>query len=150
MPAQLLLAYVFITLVAGAVCIGSVLMLAWLRRDELARAFLWLYAALTVAVLATLLLALAATQPAVSPGATSVLVYLEAFVGRYGVMLALPLFAHRAFSIRDRRRDSALIGVVLTSLAAQHVTEFMLGGVWDAAGMSPRTPCLRASSHTPS
>jgi DNA-binding CsgD family transcriptional regulator len=133
-PAQLLLAYVFIALVTGAVCIGSALMLAWLRRDELARAFLWLYCALTVAVLGTLLLALAATQPAVSPGTISVLEYLEAFAGRYGVMLTLPLFAHRVFGIRDRRRDAVLIGIVLTSLAAQHVTEFMLGGVWDERG----------------
>lgn len=103
-PGQLLLAYAFTTLVLGTACIGSVLMLAWLRQDELARAFLWLYGALTVALLSTLLLALTEAQAAVSPGTISI-EYLEAFVGRYGVMLALPLFAHRAFGIRDRRRD---------------------------------------------
>ena len=91
------------TFVVGAVCIGSVLMLARLRQDELARTFLWLYGAMSVLVLSALLLALAETQTEVAPATIAALDYMEAFVGRYGVMLALPLFAHRAFGVGGRR-----------------------------------------------
>lgn len=132
---SLLLAYVFTTFVVGAVCVGAVVVLARLRRDELARAYLWLHGALSVLVLGALLLALAETQAAVSSMTIAVLEYVEAFVGRYAVMLALPLFARRAFAVPDRRsRDLVVTGVVLGTLTAQHMTEFVLGGAWDLRG----------------
>lgn len=133
--ASLLFAYVFTTFVVGAVCAGAVLVLARLRRDEIARAFLWLHGALSVLVLGALLLALAGTLAPVSATTIAVLEYTEAFVGRYAVMLALPLFAHRAFGVPDRRsRDLVVTGVVLGTLTAQHMTEFVLGGAWDMRG----------------
>lgn len=135
MSEVLLLAYVFITFVTGAGCIGAVLVLARLRNDELARAFLWFYVPLTVLVLAALLLALMDMRPETSSATQSVVEYMEGVVGRYGVMLALPLFAHRVFGVRSRRADAAFTGIVLVAVAAQHVTEFGLGGsTWDARG----------------
>lgn len=130
----LLLAYVFATFVVGIACLGSALVLARLRHDELARSFLVFYAPLSVLVLAALLLAFVETRPPSSADMVSALEYLEAFVGRYGVMLGLPLFAHRVFALRSRGRDAALLAVVLAALGAQHVTEFGLGGVWDQRG----------------
>ncbi|HUO85971.1 MAG TPA: helix-turn-helix transcriptional regulator [Thermoanaerobaculia bacterium] len=134
MTGPLLLAYVFATFVVGAACVGAVLVLTRLRQDALARAFLLLYLPLSVLVLAALLLALVETQPAQSVATLSVLEYLESFVGRYSVMLALPLFAHRVFGVRSCRRDAVLLAIVVTALAAQHITEFLLGGAWDTRG----------------
>lgn len=135
MSEALLLAYVFITFVVGAGCIGAVLVLARLRNDELARAFLWFYLPLSLLVLGALLLALMEMRPETSSAARFAVEYLEGVVGRYGVMLALPLFAHRVFGVRSRRADAALAGIVLSALAAQHVTEFGLAGsAWDARG----------------
>ncbi len=131
----LLVAYVFTALVIGVSCIGAAMVLASLRHDRLAYLFLWFYLPFSVLVLSGLLLALVDTQTAVSPVTRSVLVYLESFVGRYGLMLALPLFVHRLFDVRSRRRDATLVGIVLVTLVAQHITEFGLGGsVWDTRG----------------
>lgn len=129
-----LLAYVFTTLLVGTACVGAALVLARLRHDELARAFLLLYVPLSALVLAALFLAYLETVPTPSATTVSVLEYLEAFVGRYGVMLGLPLFAHRVFAVRSRGRDVALAAIVLVAFVAQHVTEFALGGLWDQRG----------------
>jgi DNA-binding CsgD family transcriptional regulator len=130
-----LLAYVFATFVIGTACLGAVLVLARLRQDQLARAFLWFYIPLSMLVLGRLLLAQIETQP-LPPGTLLFLLeYLESFVGRYGVMLALPLFAHRIYGVHHVRREAVLIGTVLAAFGAQHVTEIMLAGsVWDARG----------------
>jgi DNA-binding CsgD family transcriptional regulator len=131
----LLVAYVFTALVVGTSCVGAAMVLARLRHDDLAHLFLWFYLPCSVLVLSGLLLALMDMQATVSPATRSVLEYLESFVGRYGVMLALPLFVHRLFDVRSRRRDAILVAIVLVTLVAQHVTEFALGGsVWDARG----------------
>ena len=135
LTAPLLAAYFFTALVVGTSCVGAAMVLARLRHDDLAHLFLWLYLPCSVLVFSGLLLALMDMQATVSPATRSVLEYFETFVGRYGVMLALPLFAHRLFDVRSRRRDATLIGIVLVTLAAQHVTELALGGsVWDARG----------------
>lgn len=135
MAEPLLLAYVFATFVVGAACIGAVLVLARLRHDELARAFLWFYVPLSVLVLAALLLSLAQLQVGATAGTVRAFEYLEGFVGRYGVMLALPLFARGVFGVRGRRGDGVVAEIVLFTLTAQHVTEFGLAGtVWDARG----------------
>ena len=58
------------------------------------RAFLAFYAALSVMVTASLLLAFAYSAPGeVSASVRQVFRYLESIVGLYGLMLALPLFA---------------------------------------------------------
>lgn len=134
MTGPYLLAYVFTTFMVGVACLGAALVLARLRHDELARAFLLFYVPLSVLVLAALLLAYVETRPGPSAGTIAVLEYLEAFVGRYGVMLGLPLFAHRVFAVRSRASDAALLTLVLVTLVAQHVTEFVMGGAWDERG----------------
>lgn len=127
--------YVFTALVVGTSCVGAASVLAYLRHDGLARLFLWFYLPFSVLVLAGLPLTIMDMQATASPAAWAVLGYLEAFVGRYGVMLALPLFVHRLFGLRSRRRDATILGIVLVTLVAQHVTEFALAGsVWDARG----------------
>lgn len=130
----MLLGYVFATFVVGIACLGALLVLVRRRDAEPARAFLAFYAALTVLVFGRLLLAFVGTLPDPSDAARAVLEYMEAFVGRYGVMFALPYFAHRAFGVRSRRRDAILLAVVLAAVAGQHLTEFVLGGVWDDRG----------------
>lgn len=128
-----LLAYVFTTFVVGTACVGAALVL--LRRDDaLVRAFLLFYLPLTVLVLAALLLALVDTLPASGAAVHPTLEYLEDIVGRYAVMLALPLFAHRVWSVRSRRREALLTALVLAALVGQHLTEYVLGGRWDERG----------------
>lgn len=133
----LFLTCVFTTFVVGTACVGAAIVLARLRHDELARAFLWFYTPLTVLVLAALLLALMELETAGSLTMLSAFEYLEAFAGRYGVMLALPLFARRVVGMRRDRTDAVLCGIVLSTLAAQLLTEFVLGGsTWDTRGDS--------------
>lgn len=132
--APLLLGYVFTTFMVGTACVGAVLVLARLRFDELAQAFLWFYVPLSVLVLAALLLALVEVQPMRPESGAPALEYLEAFIGRYGVMLALPLFAHRVYGVASGPGEAALTALVLAAVAVQHVTEFVLGGAWDARG----------------
>lgn len=128
------LAYVFTSLVIGTGCVGAALVLARLRHDKLARDFLLFYVPLSVLVLSGLVLAFGEVAPVQSRPPRTVLEYLEAFVGFYGVMLGLPLFAHRLFAVQSPGKDIAFITVVLVALAAQHVTEFVLGGMWDQRG----------------
>ena len=135
MSDSLLVAYFLSAFVVGTACVGAALVLAYLRHDGLARLFLWFYIPCSVLVLSGLLLALMDMQGTVSPAAWGVVEYLEAFVGRYGVMLALPLFVHRLVGLRSRRRDAIVVGIVLVTFMAQHVTELALGGsVWDGRG----------------
>ncbi len=127
-----LLAYVFTTFVTGAACLGATLLLR--RGDSLGRAFLLLYLPLSVLVLAALLLAFLNTLPDVSSAARSTLEYLEDIVGRYAVMLALPLFAHRVYGPRGRVRDGIFVALVLVAFVGQHLTEFVLPDAWDHWG----------------
>lgn len=134
MAESYLLVYVFTTFVIGTGCVGAALVLARLRHDKLARDFLLFYVPLSVLVLSGLLLAFVEAAPVQAPPPGAVLEYLEAMVGFYGVMLGLPLFAHRLFAIGDRGRDAALVTIVLVAFGVQHLTEFVLGGVWDDRG----------------
>jgi DNA-binding CsgD family transcriptional regulator len=132
-----LLAYSFVTLLVGIACLGAVVVLARRRDAALARAFLPLHVALTVLVFGRLLLAYMDARGGAGNGSAAwpVVSYLEAFVGRYGVMFALPFFAQRVFGVADRRRDIALFAIVVAAAVLQHVTEFGLAGsVWDDAG----------------
>lgn len=129
-----LLVYLFLSFSTGLACLGIVLVLAR-RPDPVARRFLWFYGALTVLVTGALLRAFVevfATDA--GPRVIFGVEYLESFVGRYGVLLALPLFAHSLFAVFSRRRERWLVGTVLVAFAAQHLTEFVVGGAWDDRG----------------
>ncbi len=128
------LAYAFTAFVVGIACLGAALVLARSRQDELAQAFLGFYVPLSVLVLGALLLGFMDVLGAPSARTILTVEYVEAFVGRYGVMLALPLFAHRVFGTPEGVRTSVLVGIVLAAFVAQHITEFVLGGPWDARG----------------
>jgi len=57
--------------------VGAALVLAYLRKDDLARLFLWFYVPCSVLVLSGLTLALMDMQGTVSPAAWGVVEYLE-------------------------------------------------------------------------
>lgn len=128
------LAYLFTAFAGGIAGIGGVLVLARVRRDTLATTFLMLYGPLTIAVLAALIRGFIETRPMPSAAGLFAANYMEAFVGLYGIMLGMPLFAHRVFAVADRRRTIAIIGVVLGSFVLQHITEFWSSDVWDQRG----------------
>ncbi|MEM7306984.1 MAG: helix-turn-helix transcriptional regulator [Planctomycetota bacterium] len=131
-----LLGYLFACFAAGVACLGVLFGLAVRRRDPVSRALLAAYAFLTVMVTASLVLALADAAPGVIPESThAVFVYLESIVGLYGLMLTLPLLAHRVFRVEARRRERVLIAVVVVALGLQHLTEYALGSTpWDERG----------------
>ena len=129
-----LLAYVSATFLVGFACFGAWLVLAQRRLDDLERAFLLFYGALTILVTGRLLLAFVLTVPGESAATRFAIVYVESFVGRYGVMFALPYLAHRAFAVPGRRRDQVLLGITLLAAAGQHLTEFGMGGRFDHGG----------------
>ncbi len=132
---QLLLTYIFVCFSVGLVCMGVTLVVAHCTRSPVARAFLAFYAALTLLVLASLLLAFLDIVPSsVAPATRSILEYFEAIVGCYGVVFTLPFLAHRVFAVRARGRDRILLGTVGLALVVQHVTEYGLGGSWDDRG----------------
>ena len=104
-------------------------------RAPVARAFMLFYAAVTVLVLASLLLTFFDVVPdAVSPQARAVFEYVESMVGFYGVMLTLPILAHRVFAVPGHARDRVVVVAVGVALIIQHVTEYGLGGRWDDRG----------------
>ncbi|HUF64850.1 MAG TPA: LuxR C-terminal-related transcriptional regulator [Gemmatimonadaceae bacterium] len=129
-----LLIYVFTTLLVGVACLGALLVLARRRADDLERAFLLFYAALSILVIGRLLLAFVLTVPGEPSAARFAMEYVESFVGRYGVMFALPYLAHRVFAVRSGTRNRVLLAIILLALAGQHVTEFGLSGRFDQAG----------------
>jgi DNA-binding CsgD family transcriptional regulator len=129
-----ILAYTFVTFVVGIGCLGAAMVLARSREDGFARGFLGFYLPLSVLVLGALLLASTETRTAPSARTVFIVEYLEAFIGRYGTMLGLLLFAHSAFGTRGRARNTVLLGIVVAAFMAQHITEFALGGQWDARG----------------
>ncbi len=132
---QLLLAYIFVCFSVGLMCMGITIVVAHRTRSSIARSFLAFYVALTLIVLASLILAFLDIQPELAgPRLRGALEYLEAIVGFYGVMLTLPLFVHRVFQMRDRGRDRLLMLTVGVALIVQHVTEFGLGDRWDEFG----------------
>lgn len=134
MPDRFLLAYFFATFAVGIACLGTVIVVARRRGDELARAFLFFYSALSIFVTTGLLNVFVATLQDVQLSTVFVFEYLESFVGRYGVMFTLPFFAHRVFAVKSRRRDRHLLILILAAVASQHVTEYLLGGIWDDRG----------------
>ena len=130
------LVYLFVSFAVGVACFGVAIGLATRKRDAVSRTFLAFYAAVSIMVTASLVLAFADTAPrAVSTSIRQLFQYLESIVGFYGVMLTLPLFAHRVFGVHQPRRERMLICAVLVTLGLQHVTEFAFGStVWDERG----------------
>ncbi|MCP3920111.1 MAG: helix-turn-helix transcriptional regulator [bacterium] len=130
------LGYLFVSFAVGVACLGVAVSLAVRRRDAVSRAFLAFYAALSIMVTASLVLAFADAAPGeISGSIRQVFEYLESIVGFYGLMLTLPLFAHRVFGVDDRRRERLLVATVLATLGLQHVTEFALASTpWDERG----------------
>lgn len=132
---HLLLAYVFVCFSMGLVCMGIIVALTHPRRNPVARAFLAFYMALTLLVLASLLLAFVNVVPgSVAPGTRAALEYVESIIGFYGVLLTLPILAHRVFAVPGHRRDRIVVAIVGLGLIVQHVTEYRLGGQWDHRG----------------
>ena len=130
-----LLAYLFICFSIGLVCLGVVVAVVHHTRSPVARTFLAFYGFLTVSVLAGLLLSFLDVLPgSVAPETRTVLEYLESMVGFYGMMFTLPLFAHRVFAVAEGHRDRIVLAIVGVAFVAQHVTEYGLGGRWDARG----------------
>lgn len=129
-----LLSYFFSTFVVGIACLGAVVILARRADDRVSRGFLLFYSALSVLVLGRLLLASMEIVGQAGPTTTFALSYMESFLGRYGVMFALPFFAHRIFGVDGGWRDAVLLAGVLAVATGQHVTEFALGEVWDDLG----------------
>ena len=88
---RLLLAYVFVCFSVGLVCMGITVVVTHRTRSPVARAFLAFYVALTLLVLASLLLAFLDVVPGTATQETrAVLEYLESIVGFYGVLFTLP------------------------------------------------------------
>ncbi len=134
MQDRFLLAYFFVTFAVGIACLGTVIVVARRRDDELARSFLFFYFALSFFVTTGLLNSFVHILAEVQDSTVFALEYLESFVGRYCVMFTLPFFAHRVFAVKSQRRDRRFLILILAAAASQHVTEFMLGGVWDDRG----------------
>jgi len=130
------LGYLFVSFAVGVACLGVAVGLAVRRRDAVSRAFLAFYAAVSIMVTASLVLAFADTAPGViSASVRQVFQYLESIVGFYGIMLTLPLLVHRVFGVDDPRRERILVAAVIATLGLQHVTEFALGSTpWDQRG----------------
>lgn len=92
------------------------------------------YLPFTFLVLTGLTMAVASAVGGAAPSLTGTVDYLEGFVGRYGLMLVLPLFAHRLYDVQSTRGDGTVATLVVGAFAGQHVTEFALGGAWDNYG----------------
>jgi DNA-binding CsgD family transcriptional regulator len=129
-----LLIYVFVTFIVGVACFAALVVAARRDRDGLARAFLMCYGAMSVMVMATLLLSYVDGQGGADGTGRAILQYIESFIGRYALMLTLPLFVHRLFAIPAKRRERALLILTAVTFVSQHFTEFWLPGSWDDWG----------------
>lgn len=129
----MLLAYQFVAFVVGIACFSALVFAARQDRQGLARAFLVPYASISVLVMASLLASVLYADGAGEAGVPFVVQYFESFIGRYAVMFSFPFFAHRLFGV-DRKRDRVILAITLITAAAQHLTEFGLGGRWDELG----------------
>lgn len=129
------LVYIFLCFSVGLACLGVTLVLARRRGNDLARAFLAFYAAISVLVVSGLLLAFAHAFPdEIDPSKLFVLEYIESIIGFYGVMFTFPFFVHRVFSVASRKRDRILLVVTLLAALGQHITEYALNDEWDQRG----------------
>ncbi|KAA3613402.1 MAG: hypothetical protein DWQ01_02440 [Planctomycetota bacterium] len=130
------LGYLFVTFAVGVACLGVAVFLAFRKRKPVSRAFLAFYAALSLMVTASLLLAYADSAPGeLLASARPFLQYLESIVGLYGIMLTFPLFTHRVFGVANPFREKVLVVIVLATLGLQHVTEYALASTpWDQRG----------------
>lgn len=132
---MVLLAYVFVCFSVGLTCLGVLVL--WARREgtALSRIFLVFYSALSFMVMAALLRSLMEVLPELaSTRPRFAIEYLETMIGRYALMLSLPLLVHRFFAVESRGRDLAVCATVAATALLQHVTEYGLGGVFDERG----------------
>jgi len=129
-----LLLYVFGASLVGALCLGAAFVLGMRRDDPLPRAFLFFYLPFSFLVLTALVAVFGETVAALPQPVVSAAQYVESFPGRYGLMLALPLFAHRVYAVHAPNRERVLVQVVGAAFLLQHLTEFVLGGAWDLRG----------------
>ncbi|MEM9304252.1 MAG: helix-turn-helix transcriptional regulator [Pseudomonadota bacterium] len=130
-----LLVYFFVCFSVGLACLGVVVLWFRLDRSPLAGAFLVFYAALSIMVMAALFRSLLEVLPQPTADWPRLITeYLESMVGRYGLMLSMPILVHRLFGVAAPRRETALIAAVLLVAALQHLTEYGLGGAWDERG----------------
>ncbi len=129
-----LLSYLFVCFSIGIACLGITLVLAKREEDRLARSFLAFYGTLSVLVIGALLRVFIDGLDQLAPAVRFAVEYLETIIGRYGFMLMLPLFFHRVFAVEQPKRDRLIIALVIAAAVVQHLTEFVLGGVWDDRG----------------
>jgi len=130
-----LLIYIFVCFSVGIACLGVTVVSAKRKDDTLARAFLVFYLSVSLLVIGALLRAFIDILPApVEPSTRFLIEYLDSFIGRYGMMFALPFFAHRVFAVVDARRDYLIAAIVAVAALIQHVTEFWLSKAWDDRG----------------
>lgn len=129
-----LLGYVFGAFLVGVLCLGAAFVIGLRRDDRLARAFLLFYLPFSLLVMTMLVMVFTEVVAPLPPWVLALTEYLESFPGRYALMLALPLFAHRVYGVQEPRRDRVVVIVVVSAFGLQHVTEFLLGGAWDPRG----------------
>lgn len=124
MSSQTLLAYIFVTFIIGIGCAGMVVVIARRWRDPVILTFLGFYLALTVLVATKLVISYLVAGDENWPPSYPAIQYLESFIGRYGLMLTLPLLVHRLAGWPFGRADGVAIAVVGLAFVAQHITEF--------------------------
>ena len=130
-----LLTYIFVCFSVGIACLGVTVVSAKRKGDALALSFLIFYLSTSLLVIGALLRAFIDILPdPVSPSTRLAIEYVDAFIGRYGLMFSLPFFAHRVFAVPGARRDYVIAAIVIVAAAIQHVTEFQLSKVWDDRG----------------
>ncbi len=130
-----LLAYLFVCFSIGLFGLGVSATLVAKSGTSLARVVFALHIALSVTVMANLLLAFLDTLATpVDPVLVGVLEYVESIVGFYTILLLLPLVTHRVLGIDEARRERLIAAGVAAALVVQHVTEYGMGGVWDERG----------------
>ena len=130
-----LLIYIFVCFSVGIACLSVTIVSANRKGDTLARAFLVFYSSVSLLVIGALLRAFIDILPdPVAPSTRLAIEYLDSFIGRYGMMFALPFFAHRVFAVVGARRDYLIAAIVAVAALIQHVTEFWLSKSWDDRG----------------
>ncbi|MEM8681171.1 MAG: helix-turn-helix transcriptional regulator [Planctomycetota bacterium] len=130
-----MLMYLFLCFSCCLVGLGAFIGIAKRMGNATARAFAAFYASLLVCLLAGVLLSFAdTTSVSLSSQSRVILEYLEAMVGFYGLLLTIPFFAHRIFSIPEGKRDRWFVVIVGLACLVQHGTEYGFGGRWDELG----------------
>ena len=130
-----LLIYIFVCFSVGIACLSVTVVSARRKGDAVALSFLVFYLSTSLLVIGALLRAFIDILPdPVAPSTRLAVEYVDAFIGRYGLMFSLPFFAHRVFAVKGTRRDYLIGAIVVVAAILQHVTEFRLSKTWDDRG----------------